>query len=130
MTSCSHVHDPRYHEALPVSSTGPLLLGVVAVGNRIDVAEIYPEPPTGDGLRPLGQLCGKGCVDQTDELRCEQLLARDAGEKPEFWKESNAEGMILLRSYLKAGRFDNLIDRSISLAASRWTHEHESPVAA
>jgi hypothetical protein len=34
-----------------------------------------------------------------------------------FWVEENAEGMILLRSYLKAGRFDDLIDWSISTAA-------------
>lgn len=30
-----------------------------------------------------------------------------------FWRESNAEGMLLIRSYLKAGRFDDLI---------RWDH--------
>jgi hypothetical protein len=35
-----------------------------------------------------------------------------------FWKECNAEGMILLRSYLKAGRFDDLVDWSTSQAAT------------
>lgn len=47
-----------------------------------------------------------------------------------FWKASNAEGMILLRSYLKAGRFDNLIDWSISQAASWWTDAPDSTLVA
>jgi hypothetical protein len=38
-----------------------------------------------------------------------------------FWLEINAEGMLLLRSYLKAGRFDDLVDWSIARAASWWT---------
>jgi len=45
-----------------------------------------------------------------------------------FWKEANAEGMILLRSYLKAGRFDDLVDWSISQAASWWTSVPLSPL--
>ncbi len=32
----------------------------------------------------------------------------------------NAEGMLLLRSYLKAGRFDDIIDWSIAKAADWW----------
>jgi hypothetical protein len=35
-----------------------------------------------------------------------------------FWNECNAEGMILLRSYLKAGRFDDLVDWSTSQTAT------------
>jgi hypothetical protein len=37
-----------------------------------------------------------------------------------FWLEINAEGMLLLRSYLKAGRFDDLIDWSHRAAAPWW----------
>ena len=37
-----------------------------------------------------------------------------------FWLLENAEAMILLRSYLKAGRFDDLIDWSLTMAASWW----------
>ncbi len=37
-----------------------------------------------------------------------------------FWKHVNAEGMIFLRSYLKAERFDDLVDWSISTDASWW----------
>jgi hypothetical protein len=37
-----------------------------------------------------------------------------------FWLDINAEGMIMLRSYLKAGRYDDLIDWSISKEASWW----------
>lgn len=43
-----------------------------------------------------------------------------------FWKEENAEGMILLRSYLKAGRFDDLVDWSIA-AAAHWCPENPIP---
>ena len=37
-----------------------------------------------------------------------------------FWLEDNAEGMLLLRSYLKCGRFDDLIDWSLATAAPWW----------
>jgi hypothetical protein len=33
-----------------------------------------------------------------------------------FWREENAEAMLLLRSYLRAGRFDNLFAWAISVA--------------
>ncbi len=46
-----------------------------------------------------------------------------------FWKEASADGMILLRSYLKAQRFDDLVDWSISKAASWWVVPPESPIA-
>ena len=37
-----------------------------------------------------------------------------------FWLEESAEGMLLLRSYLKCGRFDDLIDWSLLSAAAWW----------
>ena len=37
-----------------------------------------------------------------------------------FWLEDSAEGMLLLRSYLKCGRFDDLIDWSLATAATWW----------
>ena len=37
-----------------------------------------------------------------------------------FWLEVNVEGMLLLRSYLKAGHFDNLVDWSSASAAPWW----------
>ena len=37
-----------------------------------------------------------------------------------FWLEVNAQGMLLLRSYLKAGHFDALVDWSLSQAVSWW----------
>lgn len=40
-----------------------------------------------------------------------------------FWLEVNAEGMLLLRSYLKADRFDSLVDWSLTAAVS-WWHGH------
>jgi len=37
-----------------------------------------------------------------------------------FWKEVNAEGMLLMRSYLKAGRFEEMLRSSVSQTASWW----------
>jgi hypothetical protein len=37
-----------------------------------------------------------------------------------FWLEASAEGMLLLRSYLKAGHFDALVDWSLSTAVPWW----------
>jgi len=37
-----------------------------------------------------------------------------------FWLEENAEGMLLLRSYLMCGRFDDLIDWSLASSAAWW----------
>lgn len=39
-----------------------------------------------------------------------------------FWLEVNAEGMLLLRSYLKADHFDALVDWSITVAVPWWSH--------
>ena len=43
-----------------------------------------------------------------------------------FWLEDNAEGMLLLRSYLKSERFDDLIDWSLATAASWWPPASDS----
>ncbi len=40
-----------------------------------------------------------------------------------FWLEVNAEGMLLLRSYLKADRLDALVDWSLAAGVS-WWHNH------
>lgn len=37
-----------------------------------------------------------------------------------FWLEENAQGMLLLRSYLKAEHFDHLVDWSIASASAWW----------
>ncbi len=49
-----------------------------------------------------------------------------------FWRIENAEAMLMLRSYLKAGRFDDLVDWSIASAAPWWpsTPSHSSPLGA
>lgn len=38
-----------------------------------------------------------------------------------FWRIENAEAMLMLRSYLKAGRYDDLIDWSNASATPWWT---------
>lgn len=47
-----------------------------------------------------------------------------------FWLLENAEAMLLLRSYLKAGRFDDLIDWSLTTAASWWRPDAWGALAA
>jgi hypothetical protein len=41
-----------------------------------------------------------------------------------FWNRENAESMLLVRSYLKAGRFDDLIDWSLQSATPWWRPAH------
>ncbi|MBI4821778.1 MAG: hypothetical protein HY791_36295 [Deltaproteobacteria bacterium] len=38
-----------------------------------------------------------------------------------FWNRENAEGMLLIRSYLKAGRLDDLADWSLQQTTPWWT---------
>ena len=45
-----------------------------------------------------------------------------------YWLEENAEHMLLLRSYLKAGRFDDLFNWSLSESVRWWTQQHPSPL--
>lgn len=47
-----------------------------------------------------------------------------------FWLEENAEAMLLLRSYLKAGRFDDLVDWSTTTAARWWRADAPRALAA
>ena len=42
-----------------------------------------------------------------------------------FWLEVNAEGMLLLRSYLKADHFDALVDWSIAVAVPWWPRRQD-----
>lgn len=42
-----------------------------------------------------------------------------------FWLYENAESMLLLRGYLKAGRFDDLVDWSITTAAPWWSRDSQ-----
>lgn len=50
-----------------------------------------------------------------------------------FWLRDNAQAMLLVRSYLKAGRFDDLVDWSITQAAPWWEpgreHAPSAPLA-
>jgi hypothetical protein len=72
---------------------------------------------------------GSGAVESA--VRCIiNLRLKGCGK---FWKEQNAEGMILLRSYLKAERFDDLFAWSLAQAAPWWHHETpyaNSPIVA
>lgn len=59
---------------------------------------------------------GSGCVESAIR-RIVNLRMKGNGS---FWLEPNAESMLMLRSYLKADRFDDLVDWSISSAAPWW----------
>ena len=43
-----------------------------------------------------------------------------------FWLVQNAEGMLMLRSYLKAGRLDDLMDWSVSQASKWWPKNNDA----
>lgn len=59
---------------------------------------------------------GSGCVESAIR-RVVNLRMKGNGT---FWLEDSAEGMLLLRSYLKSGHFDTLIDWSLSSAVPWW----------
>jgi hypothetical protein len=59
---------------------------------------------------------GSGCV----ESAVRRIINMRMKGNGTFWLPENAEAMILLRSYLKAGRFDDLIDWSNTTAAPWW----------
>ena len=59
---------------------------------------------------------GSGAVESMIR-RVVNLWIKGTGK---FWLEENAEGMLLLRSYLKAGRFDDLLDWSFGVTAAWW----------
>ena len=61
--------------------------------------------------RPIGSGAAESAVRRVINLRLKG--------NSKFWREENAEGMLLLRSYLKAGRFDDLVAWSSS-ASNRW----------
>ncbi|MBU1900606.1 hypothetical protein KKB55_22910 [Myxococcota bacterium] len=66
---------------------------------------------------------GSGAVESTVRRVVNMRLKSNS----KFWYEENAESMLLLRSYLKAGRFDDLFDWSICTAVSWWCSE-SSPI--
>jgi hypothetical protein len=59
---------------------------------------------------------GSGCVESAVR-RVINMRMKGNGT---FWLPENAEAMILLRAYLKAGRFDDLFDWANTTAASWW----------
>ena len=63
---------------------------------------------------------GSGAVESTVR-RVINLRMKGNGK---FWNEQNAQSMLLLRSYLKAGRFEDLVNWSIATAVDWWAAEH------
>jgi len=69
---------------------------------------------------------GSGAVESAVR-RIVNLRLKSPGK---FWLEDHAEGMLLLRSYLKAGRFDDLFDWSLRVAAAWWIDDVLDPLTA
>ena len=65
-----------------------------------------------DNSIPIGSGAMESAIRRVINLRLKS--------NAKFWNEVNAEGMLVFRSYLKSGRFDDLIDWSISRNASWW----------
>ena len=68
---------------------------------------------------------GSGCV----ESAVRRIINMRMKGNGSFWLIENAEAMILLRSYLKAGRFDDLVDWSTTTAAAWWRPSNHSDAA-
>ena len=67
-------------------------------------------------FKAINAPCGSGAVESM--IRRVVNLRMKGNAK--FWLAENAEIMLLLRSYLKAGRFDDLLDWSLAANASWW----------
>ena len=67
---------------------------------------------------------GSGCVESAVR-RIVNMRMKGNGT---FWLEENAESMLMLRSYLKAGRFDDLVNWSIASAAPWWRPDQHVPL--
>ena len=81
-----------------------------------------------EAFEGAGIPCGSGAVESAIRRVVNQRMKGNA----KFWRESNAEGILLLRSYLKAGRFDDLVRWSFVSAAPWWNSQAtqcSSPVA-
>jgi hypothetical protein len=59
---------------------------------------------------------GSGAIESAIRMIVNMRL-KSAGK---YWLRDNAQSMLLLRSSLKAGRFDDLFDRSATQAAAWW----------
>jgi hypothetical protein len=75
-------------------------------------------------FRAEGIPCGSGAVESAVR-RIVNLRLKSPGK---FWLRDHAEGMLLLRSYLKAGRFDDLFAWSLRAAASWWVDDVLDPL--
>jgi hypothetical protein len=67
---------------------------------------------------PIGSGAVESALRQVVNLRM-----KGAGK---FWDERNAQGMLLLRSYLKAGRFEDLVLWSLANAVPWWRPDEET----
>ncbi|MBU0510144.1 MAG: hypothetical protein KJ638_00380 [Chloroflexi bacterium] len=88
-------------------------------------AEILSHVPYFDNNRHRMRYCtfrarripiGSGAIESAIRRVINLRLKSNA----KFWLAENAEGMLLLRSYLKVGRFDDLIDWSFAAAVTWW----------
>lgn len=102
----------------------PLLMGIfdeIAVGRRASAINKHREyfernatRMTYASFKAKRLPIGSGSVESAIR-RVVNMRMKGNGT---FWLVENAEAMLLLRSYLKAGRFDDLIDWSMTTAAS------------
>ena len=70
----------------------------------------------------MGLPLGSGAIESAVRRVVNLRLKGNA----KYWIEEDAEHMLLLRSYLKTGRFDDLFDWSLA-EASRWWDDAAHP---
>jgi len=109
------------------------MIDALAVGRRAKEVRKHKGYFTGNAKRmqyatfeaaklPTGSGAVESALRQVVNLRM-----KGAGK---FWDERNAQGMLLLRSYLKAGRFDDLLHWSFAVAVPWWRPDREIRAAA
>ena len=105
------------------------MIDTLAVGRRAKKVRKHKGYFTRNALRmqytafdqariPIGSGAVESALRQVVNLRM-----KGAGK---FWDERNAQGMLLLRSYLKAGRFEDLVLWSLATAVPWWRPDDET----
>ena len=94
------------------------------VGKHIDYFKRNSERMQYKDFKAMNLPIGSGAVESAVRRIINLRLKGNA----KYWLDDNAKTMLLFRSYLKAERFDDLMDWSISTAALWWTQNSGNPL--
>lgn len=119
-----HLHAGRTDDLLG-------LIDALAVGRRAKAVSQHRDYFAGNAARmqyaafvAANMPIGSGAI----ESAVRRIINMRMKSNGMFWLEINAEGMLLLRSYLKAEHFDALVDWSLAVAVPWWTPPDSQPL--